>query len=111
MSGEIQHQLDFMDGREIALMIANTYSCGWLHFGSIGATWSPRGHNGRHWTERKCRAVLDALIAFGLVTMYEGFTGNIVRLNETGYRYFNISGAPAYSDSQAERYFLPGSDD
>ena len=104
-NNETRHQLDFVDGRRLALMIARTYPCGFISKASIGTTWSPRDENGRHWSERRCHTALESLVTFDLVTVYDGFTGAMVRTNEAGYRYFNISGQPAYSDVQAERYF------
>lgn len=102
------HQLDYEDGRTMALMIANIYACGWLDACSIGTTWRPRGANGRQWSERKCCDVLRTLVMFGYVSMHESITGGVARVNEAGFRYFDLAGKPGITDADAERYFLAG---
>lgn len=95
----------YHDCRTLALMIAHTYPCGWLEISSIGACWSPRFPDGRHWPERKARTVLADLVERGLVSVYEGFTGRIARTNEAGFRALDLHGQPAISDADAERWW------
>lgn len=96
-------QMDLMDCRQLALTIINAYPCGYLEIGSIGPGWAPRDPRGRHWTPRKCSAVLQQLLAFGYCSLHEGITATFVRVSESGYRALDIPGVPAIRDADAER--------
>lgn len=95
--------MDMYDGRTLALLIAQTYPCGYLELGSVGSAWVPRDARGRHWTPRRCAAVLRQLVAFGCCSLHQGPTGTLVRVTETGYRMLDIEGMPAIRDIDAER--------
>ncbi|HCZ49113.1 MAG TPA: hypothetical protein DCZ11_08920 [Gammaproteobacteria bacterium] len=102
--------LDLYDGRQLALLIARAYPCGYLELGSIGVTWVPRDPRGRHWTPRRCAAVLGQLVAFGLCSLHEGWAGALVRVTEQGYRALDMHGALAIRDADAERILGPALD-
>ncbi len=97
--------MNYADGRRLANMIAHAEACGWLHVSQIGVTWSPRTDSGRHWPQRKAQAVLGDLAGLGYASVHESLTGRVVRTNETGFRFFDLAGAPALSDARAAWYF------
>lgn len=99
--------MDMYDGRSLALLIAHTYPCGYLELGSIGSAWAPRDARGRHWTPRRCAAVLRQLVAFGCCSLHWGATGTLVRVTERGYRMLDIQGMPAILNADAERRVGP----
>lgn len=97
--------MNYFDCKQLALMIARTYACGYLELRTIGTTWRPRSQDGRQWGERKCLRVLRDLEFIGAVTRHESCTGSVVRTNENGFRFFGLSGLPALLDARAERFF------
>jgi len=83
-------QIDYDAGRVIALMISQNNASGRLREASIGVSWSPLIEPGRHWTEKRCRAVLSMLVSCGFVEIKKEVFGDEAMLTDKGCKYFNI---------------------
>ncbi|MEN8720091.1 MAG: hypothetical protein ABF296_07510 [Oceanococcaceae bacterium] len=95
--------LDILNARTLALVITDN-PLREMPLRLIGTTWAPRDdRTGQHWSERKCREVLQQMLDFGYCRLRQGALGMQVQVTAAGVAALDLAAdcAAAVAD-QAE---------